>query len=240
MEKRLQTILAHAGAASRRGAVDLIESGRIKVDGHIIKDKGARLDPGEHKILLDGKPLSQKKKKYYFLLNKPEGYICTTVDTHDRRKITDIFDGIPDRLYPIGRLDKNTTGAIIVTNDGELTHRLSHPSFEVDKEYTVTLMGNVPRRQIDKIQKGVTIDGKSTSPCAIKTVKENESNTVVRIVIHEGRKRQVRRMFQSIGCLVKSLTRNRYAGLTVRDLSLGEFRELTQKEIEKLKRLCGL
>ena len=236
----MQTVLSHAGKASRRRAVVLIESGRVKIDGKIVKEKGYRLDPDKHEIRVDDELLVSEEKKYYFLLNKPEGYICTASDTHGRRKITDIFTRIPARLYPVGRLDKDTTGVIIVTNDGGITHRLSHPRFEIDKEYVVTVKGSVSSRAVDRLKRGIRIDGKNTSPCEIETVRKNDSSTVLRLIIHEGRKRQIRRMFKEAGYLVSALDRTKYAGLTSEKLRQGEFRELTDREIKKLKGTNGI
>jgi len=234
MKKRLQTILSAAGAASRRSAAELIESGRVKVDGRPVLEKGFKLDPAKHKILVDSRPLPEKEKKYYFLLNKPRGVISTAKDTHNRRKVTDFFKRIKGRLYPVGRLDKDTTGIILLTNDGELTHRLTHPRFEVDKEYTVKINGGVSPRRISELGRGIDIDGKATSPCKIRIIRKDGEDTILKIKIHEGRKRQVRRMFEAIGRRVIELDRVKYAGLELGRLRRGEFRRLSRKEIERL------
>ena len=233
----MQTILALAGIASRRHAAELIESGKVSVDGVLIVEKGMRVDPVKHKIAVNGRLLPGEEKKHYYLLNKPSGYICTVTDTHGRRKISDIFTRVNVRLYPVGRLDKDTTGVIIVTNDGEIAYRLSHPSFKVDKEYIVTISGSITSREISKMRKGIDIDGRVTAPCEISEIRKTKDNTVLRIVIHEGRKRQIKQMFEVVGCRVVELDRVRYAGLTSGKLKCGEFRKLTEKEIEKLKRI---
>jgi len=196
MQKRLQNIIAHAGIASRRTAGEMIEAGRVKVDGHVVTEKGLKFDPADCSILVDEKALKDEEKKFYFLFNKPKGIISTVKDTHGRKKITDFFKDIDARLYPVGRLDKDTTGVIIVTNDGDLAHKLSHPSFEVDKEYCVTVSGSVPFGAVNALKKGVEIDGEMTTPCEIKISNRSEDNTVLQVKLHEGRKRQIRRMFE--------------------------------------------
>ncbi|MGB2601181.1 MAG: pseudouridine synthase, partial [Candidatus Omnitrophota bacterium] len=155
MKKRLQNVLAHAGIASRRRAAQLIENGKVKVDGKVVTEKGHRIDPEEHKILIDGRPLPKEEKKYYFLFNKPENVISTVSDTHDRKKVTDYFKKIKARLYPVGRLDKDTTGLLVVTNDGTLTHRLAHPSFEIEKEYRVTITGYLSQKDSKRLERGI-------------------------------------------------------------------------------------
>ena len=134
MSKRLQTVLAHAGVASRRHAAELIESGSVKVNGKTVTEKGYRVDPDVHEILVDGRPIRKEEKKVYFLFHKPRDVISTVSDTHGRKKVTDFFKHVKARLYPVGRLDKDTTGLLLITNDGQVTHKLAHPSFEIDKE----------------------------------------------------------------------------------------------------------
>ncbi len=204
------------------------------MDGRPVLEKGLKLDPAKHKILVDSRPLPKKGKKYYFLLNKPIGVISTAKDTHNRRKVTDFLKHVKARLYPVGRLDKDTTGVIIITNDGKLTHRLTHPRFEVEKEYTVKIEGGISQRGISELERGVDIDGKATSPCKIRFMRKDGKDTILRIKIHEGRKRQVRRMFEAKGKRVIELDRVKYAGLTLGRLKRGEYRELLKTEVEKL------
>lgn len=237
-KKRLQTVLAHAGVASRRHAAELIEKGKVKVDGRQVTERGYRIDPDEHEILVNGCLIPGEEKKYYFLFHKPGNVISTARDTHDREKVTDFFKKVNARLYPVGRLDKDTTGILIVTNDGELTHRLSHPSFEIEKEYTVTVEPYPSRDDIRRIERGIMIDGSATAPCEIKLLRKKGKSAVYRVKLHEGRKRQIKRMFEAAGARVAGLKRNRYAGLTLRGLKEGEFRELTGKEIKKLRSLA--
>jgi len=207
------------------------------VNGLPVTDKGFRLDPAKHEILVSGRPLSGEEKKYHFLFYKPKGVISTVSDTHGRKKVTDFFRDINARLYPVGRLDKDTTGILIVTNDGKLTHRLAHPSFETEKEYAVTVEPFITGSDIRKIERGIRIDGKLTSPCRVKLERKSGKAGVYRIKLHEGRKRQVRRMFEACGARVVQLKRTGYAGLTLKGLKEGEFRELTRKEIERLREL---
>lgn len=231
MKKRLQNILAHAGIASRRASGLLIRSGKVKVDGKTITEKGLKLDPDEHKIWVNGR-LIKAEKKYYLLLNKPEGIVSTVKDTHNRKKVTDFFKKIDARLYPVGRLDKDTTGIIIVTNDGSLTNKLSHPRYAVEKVYEAVSDLPLSEDDIEELEKGIMLDGKKTAPCSID---KKSGNTYI-VKLHEGRKRQIRRMFSEKGAKVTALKRVRYAGLTLRGLKEGEYRELTAKEVERLKR----
>lgn len=239
MKKRLQTVLSHAGVASRRKAAELIEEGKVKINGQRVTEKGLRVDPEECEIFIDGKPLPRKEKKYYFLLNKSKGVISTAKDTHSRKNVTDFFKGKEARLYPIGRLDKDTTGILLVTNDGHLAHRLAHPSFEIEKEYVATVDGFLPLDKIKKLEKGVELDGKITAPCRIKLRRKGKANTLYRMTLHEGKKRQIKRMFEAVGGRVTALKRVKYAGLTLGGLNEGEYRELTAREVRKLKLLVG-
>lgn len=237
MKKRLQTILAHAGVASRRYAGELIVEGKVSVDGRIITEKGFRADPGECKIEVSGRPIPKEEKKYYFLFNKPKDVVSTASDTHGRKKVIDFFKEIDARLYPVGRLDKDTTGLLIITNDGNLSHRLSHPSFGVEKEYRAHVTPAVSDRQIKKLEKGVKIKDKVTSPCRIRIEESSGSGGVYNIKLHEGRKRQIRLMFRGIGAKVTELERIKYAGLSLEGLEQGKFRALTERELAKLRRL---
>ncbi|KJJ84966.1 RNA pseudouridine synthase [Candidatus Omnitrophus magneticus] len=239
MEKRLQVILAEAGIASRRGSIAFIEEGRVSVDGKVVTEKGYKVDPFIHAVLVDGKPLQAPIKKKYFIFNKPKNVISTSLDTHERAKITDFFKNIDGRLYSIGRLDKDTTGVIIITNDGDLTHRLSHPSFEIEKEYIAKVKGNIPERNIHILRSGIELDGKKLSRCVITKIGREKNGDIFNVKIHEGRKRQIRRMFEEIGSDVISLERIKYAGLTSDGLKQGEFRELTKSEEVHLKKIAG-
>ncbi|MBL7073538.1 MAG: rRNA pseudouridine synthase [Candidatus Omnitrophica bacterium] len=240
MEQRLQTILAHRGVSSRRGAGALIESGKVKVDGEVVKEKGFRIDSSKHKICVSGKVLRSEEKKHYFLFNKPKNVISTVSDTHSRKTITDFFKKINARLYPVGRLDKDTEGAIVVTNDGDLAHKLMHPSFETKKEYVATSDIFLTKEKQEKLSSGVKIDGKKTCACKIKLLRRSAKGAVYKMILHEGRKRQIKRMFEAVGAKVLELKRVKYAGLELKNLKEGEYRSLTKKEVEKLKKNCTL
>ena len=237
MEKRLQTVLAHAGIASRRRAACLIEKGKVRINGRIVREKGYRVDPAVCEITVDGRALAEKEKKYYFLFNKPAGVITTVRDTHGRIKVLDYFKEIKERLYPVGRLDKDTTGLLLITNDGELTHKLTHPKFMIEKEYIAVVGGSIKDSDLRRIEKGVMLEEARTAPCRIRVIDEKDGATTFSIKVHEGRKRQIKRMFGTVGGRVVSLKRVRYAGFTIGKLREGEFRPLSGQEIEKLKRL---
>lgn len=237
MIKRLQNVLAHAGVASRRSAGAIIEEGRVKVDGNVVTEKGFKLDPARHSITVNGKPLPREEKKRYIIFNKPADVISTAKDTHSRKKVTDFFKEFNERLYPVGRLDKDTTGLLIMTNDGALAHRLSHPSFEVEKEYRVTVRGNVPFEDVKALESGAIMDGKKTAPCKIKPISRDDKISVYLVTIHEGKKRHIRRMFQEIGGRVVALKRQKYGPLALRGLPEGSFRELSESEVKKLRSL---
>ncbi|MFH1309615.1 MAG: pseudouridine synthase [Candidatus Omnitrophota bacterium] len=241
MKQRLQTVIACAGIASRRASAKLVEEGKVKVDGKVVFEKGFRVDLDKNKIYVNGKLLPQKEKKYYFLFHKPKNVISTARDTHNRKIITDFFKDIQARLYPVGRLDRDTTGAIIVTNDGPLAHKLMHPSFEVEKEYMVLVKEALSSKALKELRMGVKLDEKLTSPCRIKEYKTEKDKvflskgTIYCINLHEGRNRQIRRMFETCGTRVLELKRVRYAGLSLKGVKQGEYRELTEAEVEKLK-----
>lgn len=240
MEKRLQTVLSHAGISSRRHAEEIIAEGNVKVNGRVVTEKGIKVDPDKDIILVYDRPIPAEEKKYYFLLNKPEGFISTVQDTHGRRKITDLFKHISARLYPIGRLDKDTTGLIIITNDGSLTQKLSHPSFEIEKEYNVTVEGSLKTRELKKLEEGVEVEGKITSPCKVSIIGPyGKAGMVYRVILHEGRKRQIKQMFEAVGYKVTGLERTKYAGLTIKGVKRGESRPLKKEEIERLKKLVS-
>ncbi|MCK5450462.1 MAG: rRNA pseudouridine synthase [Candidatus Omnitrophica bacterium] len=238
MKKRLQTVLAHAGIDSRRGVVKLIESGKVKIDGIIVKEKGFRVDPDEQNIQVNGREIL-KEQKYYFIFNKPKNVISTVKDTHDRKKVTDFFSDINARLYPVGRLDRDTTGLLIVTNDGELAHGLMHPKFEIEKEYVATVKPCVDKKDIKKLEKGVELDNKKTAACIIRLEERDLESAVYRIILHEGKNRHIRRMFEEVNVKVIKLKRVKYAGLDIKGVRSGESRPLTKEEVCNLKNAIG-
>ena len=226
---RLHKAIAQAGIASRRKAEKLIASGKVRVNGKIVKKQGVIVEPSRDTIeVLGGKISPFAKRKYYFLLNKPVGYVTTTKDPRRRKTVMELVPDIKG-LFPVGRLDKNTTGLLLITNDGELAYRLTHPKFEIEKIYNAEVDGDITESELKKLEKGVYIDGKRTSPCKIKILNK----AIVRLKIHEGRKRQVRRMFEAIGHRVLKLDRIEYAGIRA-GIKRGACRKLRPSEIKRI------
>jgi len=238
---RINKLLSQQGIASRRKADEMISEGKVKVNGEILKQPGAIIDIEKDIVSVCGRDIiiSSKKRYHYYLINKPKGYISTSKDTHARKTIMDL---LPEKngIFSIGRLDKDTTGVILVTNDGELTHRLMHPSFSIDKIYDVGIKGIMPDRDIVKLSKGVDIGDKRLSKCEVRHIKRAKSNTEIILRLHEGRNRQIRRTFAALGYDVESLNRISYAGLTASGMKPGSCRPLTEKEVLSLKKQVGL
>lgn len=225
---RLQVFLSRSGICSRRKAFEYVQSGRVSVNGKVIQEPSFAVTP-DAEVFLDGKIVASSEKAYV-LLNKPAGVITTTKDKFAKRKITDILPLSMRMLKPAGRLDRDTTGLIILTNDGELAFRLTHPSFEVEKVYHVVLDKALSSADKPAIEKGVVLDGKKTHPAQIKNIMGNALD----IVLHEGRKRQVRRMFSEFGYRVCSLSRQSQGSLKLGDLKTGQWRFLKKEEIDRL------
>lgn len=234
MQERLQKILSQAGITSRRAAEDLIVSGRVAVNGCTVTVLGTKADPEIDRITLDGKPVTIQTRKIYILLNKPAGYVTTMSDPEGRPIVTDIIKEIPERLFPVGRLDFNTEGLLLLTNDGDWANRLAHPSHEVVKEYRVKVRGNINSEVLEKLANGVKLEDGWTAPAKVELLKTLAKNSWLSISIHEGRYRQVRRMCEAVGLLVARLTRTRYGNLEIGSLKPGEFRHLTPTEITEL------
>ena len=229
--ERLQKIIARAGICSRREAEEMILAGRVSVDGKIIAELGAKAESNQ-KICVDGKPLTFDTEKIYILLNKPRGYVSTVKDERGRRTVLELLgENFRERVYPVGRLDLNSEGLILLTNDGDLTNALIHPRFEVKKTYRAKISGDITEEKLDKLRAGIELDDGLTAPAKVYLLGEN----LIEITIHEGRNRQVRRMFAAIGCDVKRLRRIKFACLTLEGLKVGKFRELTAEEVAKLK-----
>ena len=234
MQERLQKIISAAGITSRRAAEGLILGGRVSVNGSVVTELGSKADPEADTITVDGKPLKIAAKRLYILLYKPVGYMTTLDDPEGRPLVTDLLREVGERVYPVGRLDYNTEGLLLLTSDGEWANRLMHPRHEVEKEYHVRVRGKVHRSQLDQLAGGVEIDGRKTAPARVRMVKEGEQNDWISITIHEGRNRQVRRMCEAVSLTVVRLRRVRYGSLSVDSLKPGEFRHLTEAEIAGL------
>jgi 23S rRNA pseudouridine2605 synthase len=236
MKVRLQKLIAAAGLASRRQAEEWISAGRVTVNGQPA-ELGAQADPAVDHIEVDGRPLAAQERKLYVLLNKPTGYVVTLKDPQGRPVVTELVAGLPARLFPVGRLDYNTEGLLLLTNDGELAQRLAHPRHEIGKTYLVKVRGHLAPSTQERLVKGVLLDDGPTAPARIDQVRITTGHTWFEITIHEGRNRQVRRMCDAIGHPVARLKRIRLGFLELGDLPVGEYRQLTPAEVNRLKKL---
>ena len=233
---RLNKYIASAGICSRRKADELIANGNVKVNGAVVNEMGFDVAEGD-KVQVNGKLIEGEKEKVYVVVNKPLGYITSMDDDKDRATVADLVADIPERLFPVGRLDYNTTGLLIMTNDGELTYALTHPKHEVDKTYVATVAGVISNKRVSQLRRGVDIGGFVTSPAKVKVLKQNPRSAVVEISIHEGKNRQVRKMFATVGNKVQKLERVAIGEIKLGRLKEGHYRKLTKKEIEYLKGL---
>ena len=229
--ERLQKLIARAGVCSRREAEKFIAAGRVSVDGKIVTELGAKADSSKNKIRVDGKLLTFCAEKIYLLLNKPRGYVSTVKDDRGRKTVLELLGNFSERVYPVGRLDLNSEGLLLLTNDGDLTNALIHPRYEISKTYRAKISGDVTEEKLDRLRAGVELDDGLTAPAEVYLLEKN----LVEVTIHEGRNRQVRRMFAAIGCDVKRLRRVKFAGLTLEGVGVGKFRALTAEEIARLK-----
>ncbi|MEW5551734.1 23S rRNA pseudouridine(2605) synthase RluB [Peribacillus frigoritolerans] len=236
--ERLQKVIAHAGLASRRKAEELILEGKVKVNGKVVKELGVKVGPND-KVEVNEVPL-EKEAPVYFLFYKPRGVISAVSDDKNRKVVTDFFPYINERIYPVGRLDYDTSGLLILTNDGEFANTLMHPKHEVDKVYVAKVKGMPLRESLKKLDKGIKLEDGKTAPAktrVLSTDKKKET-AIVEITIHEGRNRQVRRMFEAIGHPVIKLKREQYGFLTLAGLTAGDSRELTPHEVKLMRTLA--
>lgn len=237
-EIRLQKFLANCGIASRRKCEEFILEGKVKVNGEIVTQLGKKINPDKDEVYFNDKKIENKKeKKIYILLNKPIGYVTTAKDQFDRETVLDLIKGINERIVPVGRLDMYTSGALILTNDGDFVYKITHPKNEISKTYTVTLIGIVNEKEVEQLRNGVELDtGFITSPAKVKILKIDyeKNNSRLEIIIHEGKNREVRKMCEAIGKKVIALHRTKIGNLTVKDLQIGKWRYLTKKEIENI------
>ncbi len=231
---RLQKFLSRSGIASRRKAEEYIAQGRVQVDGKVITSMGELVTPGKQKIYFDGKEVVAVERFIYILLNKPKGYVTTLSDPQGRPIVTSLLSGIQERVYPVGRLDLDTEGALLLTNDGDLAQAILHPSHEVTKTYEVEVKGHPSSGSISRLEKGILLEKKKTAPARIRVKRRGKKTTVMIITIHEGRKRQVKKMFQAIGHPVTSLKRLAYGKLTLAGLGLGKYKILQQNDLKKI------
>lgn len=230
---RVQKYLAEAGIASRRASEELIRAGRVSVNGETATI-GIRIDPDADAICVDGKPVA-RDAKIYVLLNKPRGVITTAKDTHRRKTVVDLVDGVPGRVFPVGRLDQDVTGTLLLTNDGELANRLAHPRYEITKTYLAWVEGRMNAAAQKRLEEGVELDDGMTSPASVHVVRQERNRTLVSLDIHEGRKHLVKRMCAAVGHPVCSLSRLAMGPLKAEGLRPGEWRYLTPEELKTLR-----
>lgn len=232
---RLQKYLASCGVASRRTAEKMIAEGMIAVNGAVVTEMGTQVDPDADTVTVDGVPVRPEAEKHYIAYNKPVGEVTTVSDPEGRATVLDRFRDYPVRLFPVGRLDYDSEGLLILTNDGDLMNRLLHPSFGIPKSYLTRVSNHVTDEEIYKLRKGVMIDGRMTSPAEVRLIRHDAFSTELLITIHEGRNRQVRKMVSAIGHQVVRLKRVRFGPVLLGDLPSGMWRKLTDEEIAKLR-----
>lgn len=238
MAVRLQKYLAECGAGSRRRCEEFISAGRVTVNGAQAA-VGQSINPDIDAVQLDGDPVVPDSK-VYVLLNKPKGVITTAQDTHDRRTVLQMLEGVRARVFPVGRLDLDVAGTLLLTNDGELSHRLTHPSYGVDKVYLVWVQGRATQTAVKRLTEGVDLEDGRTAPCTASILKHARNATLIRLVIHEGRKRQVKRMCAAVGHPVRDLFRVAFGDISAESLQPGEWRYLSAEEVAHLKKLTDL
>ena len=239
-EERLQKYLASAGVVSRRASEKLILEGKVAVNGKVVTELGTKVIPGKDKVTVDGKPVRTEEQLVYYLMNKPAGYLTTVKDTHDRPTVMDLLAGIPYRVFPVGRLDFETEGLLLLTNDGEFAYRMTHPKFKIKKTYLATVQGELTKERLQMLREGVELEDGKTAPAEVKVVRQEKHRTVVEITIHEGKNRQVRRMFKAVKNPVLELKRINVGGLTLKGVGSGEIRSLTDEELQKLTQRLGM
>jgi 23S rRNA pseudouridine2605 synthase len=240
MEERLQKVMSEFGVASRRKCEELIAVGKVKVNGQLVTEQGCKVDKEKDIIEVSGKLIKNPDTKLYILLNKPTGYITSVKDQFGRPTVLDLLKGVSTRVFPIGRLDYDTAGLIILTNDGDLTYRITHPKHNIDKTYRTLVKGRITDEDIMAFRRGLAIEDYVTSPARMEIVGEAKGNSIVDITIHEGKNRQVRKMCSAIGHEVISLTRIRIGELGLGSLKPGQWRYLDKSEVDYLKEAGGV
>ena len=235
-EVRLQKYLADCGIASRRKCEQYIQQGKVQVNGKVVTELGTKINPKKDKVKFENREITENRKMVYILLNKPIGYVTTVDDQFNRDTVLDLVK-VKERIVPVGRLDMYTSGALILTNDGDFVYKVTHPKHEIEKTYTVTLKGIIQNDEVEKLRKGVKIEDYTTKPAKVKILKTDKEKNISRleIIIHEGKNRQVRKMCEAIGKKVLALHRSKIGKIGVKDLKLGEWRYLTEKEIQQFK-----
>lgn len=235
---RINKYIAHAGVASRRKAEELIKQGRVTINGQVVKELATTVKKGD-RVEVEGQPIYHEEKVYY-LLNKPRGVISSVSDDKGRATVLDFFGGVKERIYPVGRLDWDTSGVLLLTNDGDFTDEMIHPRNEIDKVYLARVKGLATKENLRPLTRGVVIEGKKTKPAVYNILKVDpvKNRSVVELTIHEGRNHQVKKMFEAVGLQVDKLSRTRFGHLDVAGLRPGEFRRLNKKEVSQLHNLA--
>ena len=240
MEERLQKFLARSGIASRRKSEELIANGKIKVNGQVVSEQGVKINPEMDIVEYNGKQIKEENKKVYILLNKPIGYVTPVKDQFKRDTVMELVKGVKERIVPVGRLDMYTSGALLLSNDGDFINKVTHPKHEIEKTYNATIVGKVTKEDVEKLTRGVEIQDELetyvTKPAKVKILKIDEEKNLsrIQITIHEGKNREVRRMCEAIGKKVIALHRTQIGNIDVKNLQLGKWRYLTEKEIQNL------
>lgn len=230
---RLQKYMSENGIASRRKSEEMIAAGKVKVNGRVA-GLGDKVDPVRDKIVVSGKRVVRNKTKMYIMLHKPRGYVTTMSDELGRKCVSELVEDAGVRLFPVGRLDRNSEGLLLMTNDGAFSNLLTHPSRHVAKVYRVTVREQVKEEHLTKLTEGIMLDGTKTLPCEVHVIERGENRTVLHVVLYEGRNRQIRRMCEAVGLTVIRLKRTEIAGVRLRMLPQGKWRELNEKEMQHL------
>jgi 23S rRNA pseudouridine2605 synthase len=238
-QERLQKFLSRAGVVSRRAAEEYIQAGRVAVNGQVVAAMGVKVDPDRDVVTVDGRAVRAAAATRTVMLHKPYGYVCTTRDPQGRRVVTELLGKTAERLYPVGRLDYDATGLLILTNDGALAHRLTHPSYLVPRTYRVTVSGEVSKEAVRRLAAGIDLDGRTVYP-DVQVNKRGPEKTVLEITVHEGRYHLIKRLMDQVGHPVVKLKRIAFGPLTLEGLPRGTFRELTGREMAALKAEVGL
>ena len=240
LSQRVNRILSLAGITSRRKADEWIQAGRVTVNGEVLREPGAKAFWGTDDIRVDGKPVPAHSDRLYLMLNKPFGYVSSLRDPEGRPVVTDLLTGIKERVYPVGRLDFDSLGLLLLTNDGDWAHRLTHPSFHVSKTYKVSVEGEVSESTIERLRSGVYLDEGFSGPAKVNLIRRRGDLTDLRITVTSGKKRLVRRMIEAVDCRVVHLIRTGFGAVELGNLKIGRYRRLEPDEVEALKKLTGL
>lgn len=236
---RLQKFMAESGVASRRKSEELISAGKVKINGSIAS-LGDKVDPKHDKVTIAGKKIATVKNNVYIMLNKPRGFITTMSDELDRKCVAELVKDVGTRVYPVGRLDRESEGLLILTNDGEFANALTHPSKHVPKTYRVTIRPSITKEQIAQFENGIEIEGKTTMPAEARIIEKQDNRTVLEVTIYEGRNRQIRKMFEALNIEVARLKRTKIGSLKLGMLKQGDYRNLTQDEIDSLMKAAEM